>query len=388
MSPQNTLASVQESTTMLTITSEDATELHHENEEVVPYKRKKRKKTSDVWLNFKEVILSNGDKKSQCIHCKIRLQRNQSGSTTHLKRHSEICTGKKVNQTAKGQQTLTITNTISQLDKVTFVQNFKYDQAKIGEVLSHIIIVHELPFSFYEYELFNLWMIITTPHYEKINRATTRNDCVMSFELEKKMMKLELKEVVETRVARDFFARNDKLMNVKFDKYWRSCNLLLCVAAVLDPKNKMEVVKWCAENTCSEVDGVVLMTIVREALRALTMRSQPKSRALLESYMSDDESVTDNSELDSYLDEPVVKWKESYLDEHVVKWKEKTFDVIVWWKMNSSNAGGRVIDPHRASFGVDTVQMLLCTGDWLRGRYGIKGKARDKESSIKEVNVT
>lgn len=79
-----------------------------------------------------------------------------------------------------------------------------------------------------------------------------------------------------------------------------------------------------------------------------------------------------------------------------MKWKESTaFDAICWWKMNSSkfkilsrmacdvlsipittvalecvfSAGGRVIDPHRASLGVDTVQILLCAGDWLRARY-------------------
>ncbi|KAH6769104.1 hypothetical protein C2S51_014440 [Perilla frutescens var. frutescens] len=219
-------------------------------------------------------------------------------------------------------------------------------------------------------------------------------------------------------------------MNKKFDKYWASCNLLLCMAVILDSRNKMKVIRWCAKDTYSEVDGVVLVTTVRETLRNLyneyvvdlkstddenlsevqveecsssvLKESQLKSRSLIENYMSDDDCVTENFELDLDLEEPIVKWKEPI-----------KFDAIVWWKMNSSkfgilskmvcdvlsipittvtsestfSAGGRVIDPHRASLGVDTVQILLCTGDWLRARYEIKKKDRDKEISVKEVDL-
>jgi len=33
---------------------------------------------------------------------------------------------------------------------------------------------------------------------------------------------------------------------------------------------------------------------------------------------------------------------------------------------SSFSAGGRVIDPHRASLKTETVQMLLCGSDWVR----------------------
>nr|KAJ0197482.1 hypothetical protein LSAT_V11C700369810 [Lactuca sativa] len=44
------------------------------------------------------------------------------------------------------------------------------------------------------------------------------------------------------------------------------------------------------------------------------------------------------------------------------------------------SVGGRVIDPYRSSLVPDTVEKLICGGDWIRNRYGIKKK-------IEESNV-
>jgi hypothetical protein len=38
------------------------------------------------------------------------------------------------------------------------------------------------------------------------------------------------------------------------------------------------------------------------------------------------------------------------------------------------SAGGRVIEPHRASLSPKTVQMLLCGSDWVRALCGVKKK--------------
>ena len=39
---------------------------------------------------------------------------------------------------------------------------------------------------------------------------------------------------------------------------------------------------------------------------------------------------------------------------------------------SSFSAGGRVIDPYRASLSTKTVQMLLCGLDWVRAIHGVK----------------
>ena len=38
------------------------------------------------------------------------------------------------------------------------------------------------------------------------------------------------------------------------------------------------------------------------------------------------------------------------------------------------SARGRVIDPYRSSLAPETVQMLICTGDWCRSLHGVKRK--------------
>ncbi|KAK4386154.1 putative AC transposase [Sesamum angolense] len=38
------------------------------------------------------------------------------------------------------------------------------------------------------------------------------------------------------------------------------------------------------------------------------------------------------------------------------------------------SVGSRVIDKYRASLTSDTVQVLMCGGDWLRKRFGVKKK--------------
>jgi hypothetical protein len=41
---------------------------------------------------------------------------------------------------------------------------------------------------------------------------------------------------------------------------------------------------------------------------------------------------------------------------------------------SSFNAGGRVIEPHRASLSLEIVQMLLCGSYWVRALHGLKRK--------------
>ncbi|MBA0608834.1 hypothetical protein Godav_021011, partial [Gossypium davidsonii] len=51
-----------------------------------------------------------------------------------------------------------------------------------------MIMVHELPFAFTEYELITFLMKTTSPHYVRISRAIAKADCWTSYEVEKKML--------------------------------------------------------------------------------------------------------------------------------------------------------------------------------------------------------
>ncbi|XP_019178349.1 PREDICTED: zinc finger BED domain-containing protein RICESLEEPER 1-like [Ipomoea nil] len=67
---------------------------------------KKRKKTSQVWKDFDEIVLANGTKKAVCLYCKEKYSTGgKGGSTSHLKRHSEICLQRKLHISRENKQT-------------------------------------------------------------------------------------------------------------------------------------------------------------------------------------------------------------------------------------------------------------------------------------------
>ena len=58
-------------------------------------------------------------------------------------------------------------------------------------------------------------------------------------------------------------------MKEKFDKYQGDCNLLLSIAAILDPRNKMQMIEWCFPLIYSRGDSIEQVTTICETLRML-----------------------------------------------------------------------------------------------------------------------
>ncbi|XP_031116703.1 zinc finger BED domain-containing protein RICESLEEPER 2-like [Ipomoea triloba] len=150
-----------------------------------PYKKKKqRKKSSIIWQEMTLVKLENGEERVQCNHCNYKLKKQKDGTTTQYKRHLDCCIKRKIN--LSGQRNICVLPSTQKSESVNGVQSWKYDQARIREVISHMIMVHELPFSFVEYDLFNIVMQTASPYYERISRTTTTKDCWSTYEIEKK----------------------------------------------------------------------------------------------------------------------------------------------------------------------------------------------------------
>ncbi|KAL0423075.1 UNVERIFIED_CONTAM: Zinc finger BED domain-containing protein RICESLEEPER 1 [Sesamum radiatum] len=99
---------------------------------------------------------------------------------------------------------------------------------------------------------------------------------------------LDKKALENDIFIRDMVAK----MKSKFDKYWGDSNLLMSIAAVLDPRCKLRALEFCFPRL----------------------------------------------------------------------------------------AGSRVIDKYRASLTSDTVQVLMCGGDWLRKHFGVKKPLSDKNA--------
>ncbi|GJZ95928.1 zinc finger BED domain-containing protein RICESLEEPER 2-like protein [Tanacetum coccineum] len=166
-----------------------------------------------------------------------------------------------------------------------------------------------------------------------------------------------------------------KSMKEKFDKYWKECNLLMSVAAVLDPRCKMTVAKFTFPRMYSGDELKANIKTVEDALSEL-----------YEEYVSEYYSSSEQS-------------------------GETSFDVLAWWRANSLryrilsrmardilaipittvaseatfSAGSRVIDTYRASLAPETVEVLLCGGDWCRSLHGLKRKNKKEKMPIEII---
>ncbi|KAL4562794.1 hypothetical protein LXL04_026825 [Taraxacum kok-saghyz] len=225
----------------------------------------------------------------------------------------------------------------------------------------------------------------------------------------------------------DFIRDMVSKMKEKFDKYWGECHLVMAIASVLDPRFKMKLVEFSfptlyenSEENIKEVKSALYEmyseylemhdTLIREAATNGTGRggnivsgsnegTSPGTgwEAYGEFIKNDDLDRPEKSELDMYLEEGV------YRDQG--QRGINSFSALEWWNVHklkyrvlslmardvlaipistvaseaTFSAGGRVIDAYRASLGTETVQMLICGGDWIRQLHGVKKKLKKEE---------
>ncbi|KAH1120986.1 hypothetical protein J1N35_004146 [Gossypium stocksii] len=197
-------------------------------------------------------------------------------------------------------------------------------------------------------------------------------------------------------------------MKEKYDKYWGDIdkmNLLMFVACVLDPRQKLKYLEFALSEMSSSEKASEMMQKLKESLYELFDEYKPP----LHSTCSQSSVPTHVS-----LGEPQQKIKRrmqalykkreleicgedktSELDKYLVEANEEfveDFDILLWWKVNSPrfptlskmardvlaipvstvasestfSTGGRVLDQYRSSLTPKIVQALVCTQDWIR----------------------
>lgn len=225
-------------------------------------------------------------------------------------------------------------------------------------------------------------------------------------------------------------------MKEKFNKYWgdvEKMNYVLYFASILDPRKKVEYVRWCFVEMYGELKADYLVEKVRKSLENLfsvylanwqksnlakvgvssnvavpfSEQNDQTDKGLggnkkwdkFKKYKQDSGSDENKSDLDKYLSE----------DEKIVD----DFDVLNWWKVNSlrfpvlSNmardilgvpistvasesafsTGGRVLDTYRSSLTPKLVQALICTQDWLRSGSLHNDSVEDDMEQLEKVDV-
>jgi hypothetical protein len=230
-------------------------------------------------------------------------------------------------------------------------------------------------------------------------------------------------------------------MSNKFEKYWGNCNLLMALAAVLDPRYKMKLIKFCfpliypEPEASMNIDNVysvlhelyeVYVTSHNSSVMQLQQIAQENSRftsgstgvatvkapigrsRFLQHVRCNDVVRLAKTDLDVYLEEDVYICENDVNGEDI----EAEFEALAWWKFNalkyrilskmardilavpittvasesSFSAGGRVIDPHRARLSTKTVEMILCGQDWVRALHGLrKNYEIDEDEAVSET---
>ncbi|MFS8030886.1 putative HAT dimerization domain, ribonuclease H-like superfamily, hAT-like transposase, RNase-H [Helianthus anomalus] len=260
---------------------------------------------------------------------------------------------------------------------------------------------------------------------------------------------LFLSELYGIKEALDGVALNDndcmkgmaEEMKKKFDKYWGSCNLLISIGAVMDPRYKMKLIDFAFKEIYPEEKAKKEKELVQKNLddlfkeyvnaykepgvgsnvgssRNVNVESGSGSSSLTSRFgkgintgsakyaqhirtVDCVESV--KSELATYLEEGVYICEQGVYFNALGWWKENQLKYKILSKMaadilaipvttvaseSAFSAGGRVIDPYRSCLGTKTVDMLICGADWYRHYYGLKKKKMKEDEDVIRVELT
>ncbi|XP_072076617.1 zinc finger BED domain-containing protein RICESLEEPER 2-like [Arachis hypogaea] len=204
-----------------------------DNEDEGVIHKNKRKKTSFVWQHFKEVKLSNGVVKNQCVHCKRKYAITDSKATSQLNRHlKNNCPSYRKMVLAK-QKKLNFPQSDSAehpnvISPMLVTPGGKYDHARQREATAHWLMMHEHSFSIVEEFGFSLMMKCNNTAYEKIGRKTLKSDCLKVYEAERKKLKASLKDVSKISLTTDLWkSQNQKIECMVITGHYIDTNWIL-----------------------------------------------------------------------------------------------------------------------------------------------------------------
>ena len=129
--------------------------------------KKVRGNTSEVWNNYEKIGVVDGVEKCKCKGCGRLYTCNSENGTTHLRRHVQKC------------HLIPKYNDVGAMlvDHSGTLRARKLDHKAYRDALSRCILMHDLPFSYAEYE--GVWVVnrVLNPDFKPISRNTTKADC-------------------------------------------------------------------------------------------------------------------------------------------------------------------------------------------------------------------
>ncbi|KAL7132614.1 hypothetical protein ABFS83_12G086700 [Erythranthe nasuta] len=197
----------------------------------------------------------------------------------------------------------------------------------------------------------------------------------------------------------DFISSLALKLKSKFDEYWKKCSLIMAIAAILDPRYKMQLVEYYYPQIYGD-SAPDCIDIVKNCMKALysghaiysplSAHGQSSASESSVNIVKDkltgfdrflhETSVSQNtkSDLDKYLEEPLFP-------------RKNVISVLNWWKVHEPrypvlsmmarnilgipiskvaveslfDTGERALDHCWSTMKSDTVQALMCSRDWI-----------------------
>ncbi|XP_048636019.1 zinc finger BED domain-containing protein DAYSLEEPER isoform X2 [Brassica napus] len=330
-----------------------------------------------VWNHFVVVgVEADGKRRSRCIHCSKKLVSESASGTSSLKRHLEICPKK---PPSSGDR--------------------EYDPKVDRDMISEIIIFHDQPFKYVEYEKVRARDKYLNPKCQHISRQTANAYFLQVWKIERLLMKYaSCDDPVMKEMA--------KKMRVKFSKYWDEYSLVLAMGAVLDPRLKLQILRT-AYDKVDPRNAEKKVEIVKKNLKKLYEEYGAKFQSSSSTSSLEDDLNYDLFELERSIQPGLDNKKtnlEMYLEDPRLDTRSFTdIEVLGYWKdqgqrygdlaslacdllsipittvasESAFSVGGRVISPYRNRLLPKNVQALLCTRNWLRGFAEFEGDVED-----------
>ena len=122
------------------------------------------------------------------------------------KKHLEACLQRKLNLD-HGDKEPTQSKLVLGGDNTTVpnLATWQYNHPKMREKVAHMVLGHELSFSFMDGEIFNAFMREVYPWYKRISRHTVKKDCMSFYEEEKIKMRKAMSLVNKVSLTTDMW---------------------------------------------------------------------------------------------------------------------------------------------------------------------------------------
>ncbi|KAG8388745.1 hypothetical protein BUALT_Bualt02G0157200 [Buddleja alternifolia] len=283
-------------------------------------KRNDRKRTSKVWKEFTIITVGDGSKKAKCSYCSTLIAINSQGSTTQFHRHLDSCP---VRLASTKKQRLLTTQPLSPTD--------------FGGVSGGTLTTYRDVFPRYkERDPSYLWL----PSSEDWDRELevckfleAFNDATHIFSVLDPRYKMKLIEFYYSKIYPSFKAR-EEIESVLFSLH----------------ELYVEYVANYATNNVNPSDQA-RGSFPTKNNSSSRIKSKTKGRAEFDLWAQElDTIVPIKSDLDIYLEEAS---------------DILSIPITTVASESAFSAGERVLDQYRSSLKPETVQALVCTGDWL-----------------------